>query len=246
MRRLRESPVPATRARPLRDSEQPRPPIHIGGAGPKYTMPLVARYADVWNVPTYALRDWPALTGVLEKQCARVERNPGLIRRSHQAVLAVAVHERDLPDLRERVRRRGVRRRRRLHRDARHAGGPTGRTPDRASPRSCSWSGRNKPQRRWSSSPPRSCPGCERETRADSAGPSPLPRRSRASETGVLPAPTCWPSRLAALDGGEYQRGAAKIGIPPADRPLRSEPRLREGDVVGDISTMISRLYVPA
>jgi hypothetical protein len=54
-------------------------------------MPLVARYADVWNVPTYALRDWPALTGVLEKQCARVERNPGLIRRSHQAVLAVAV-----------------------------------------------------------------------------------------------------------------------------------------------------------
>ncbi|NQE66699.1 LLM class flavin-dependent oxidoreductase [Nocardia gamkensis] len=91
------------RPRPV---QQPRPPIHIGGAGPKYTMPLVARYADVWNVPTYGLRDWPALTGVLEKECARIDRDPGLIRRSHQAVLAVAAHERELPELRARVGRR--------------------------------------------------------------------------------------------------------------------------------------------
>ena len=37
----------------------PRPvagriPIHIGGAGPKLTMPLVARHADWWNCPSYA------------------------------------------------------------------------------------------------------------------------------------------------------------------------------------------------
>jgi alkanesulfonate monooxygenase SsuD/methylene tetrahydromethanopterin reductase-like flavin-dependent oxidoreductase (luciferase family) len=29
--------------------QQPRPPIWIGGNGPKRTLPLVARYADVWH-----------------------------------------------------------------------------------------------------------------------------------------------------------------------------------------------------
>ncbi len=29
--------------------QQPRPPIWIGGMGPKRTLPLVARYADVWH-----------------------------------------------------------------------------------------------------------------------------------------------------------------------------------------------------
>src|SRR3954470_3918399 len=29
--------------------QQPRPPIWIGGAGPRRTLPLVARYADVWH-----------------------------------------------------------------------------------------------------------------------------------------------------------------------------------------------------
>lgn len=44
--------------------QQPRPPIVVGGSGEKYTLPLVARYADVWNVPTYALGEmgtsWPS------------------------------------------------------------------------------------------------------------------------------------------------------------------------------------------
>jgi alkanesulfonate monooxygenase SsuD/methylene tetrahydromethanopterin reductase-like flavin-dependent oxidoreductase (luciferase family) len=29
--------------------QRPHPPIWIGGAGPKRTLPLVARYADVWH-----------------------------------------------------------------------------------------------------------------------------------------------------------------------------------------------------
>ena len=29
--------------------QDPRPPIWIGGTGPKRTLPLVARYADVWH-----------------------------------------------------------------------------------------------------------------------------------------------------------------------------------------------------
>jgi alkanesulfonate monooxygenase SsuD/methylene tetrahydromethanopterin reductase-like flavin-dependent oxidoreductase (luciferase family) len=34
---------------------QTRVPVHIGGGGPKLTMPLVAQYADWWNCPGYAL-----------------------------------------------------------------------------------------------------------------------------------------------------------------------------------------------
>jgi len=33
---------------------QPRIPVHIGGAGPKLTMPLVRELADWWNCPSYA------------------------------------------------------------------------------------------------------------------------------------------------------------------------------------------------
>jgi probable F420-dependent oxidoreductase len=32
-----------------RPAQQPRPPIWIGGSGPRRTLPLVARYADVWH-----------------------------------------------------------------------------------------------------------------------------------------------------------------------------------------------------
>ncbi len=34
------------RPRPV---QQPHPPIWIGGSGPRRTLPLVARYADVWH-----------------------------------------------------------------------------------------------------------------------------------------------------------------------------------------------------
>jgi alkanesulfonate monooxygenase SsuD/methylene tetrahydromethanopterin reductase-like flavin-dependent oxidoreductase (luciferase family) len=34
---------------------QPDVPIHIGGGGPRLTMPLVERFADWWNCPGYAL-----------------------------------------------------------------------------------------------------------------------------------------------------------------------------------------------
>lgn len=40
------------RPRPV---QRPRPPVHIGGAGPRLTMPLVAEHADWWNCPSYAI-----------------------------------------------------------------------------------------------------------------------------------------------------------------------------------------------
>jgi alkanesulfonate monooxygenase SsuD/methylene tetrahydromethanopterin reductase-like flavin-dependent oxidoreductase (luciferase family) len=51
-----------------RPVQQPRPPIYVGGVGEKRTLPLVAKYADVWNVPTYGLADIKAKGAVLEAE----------------------------------------------------------------------------------------------------------------------------------------------------------------------------------
>jgi alkanesulfonate monooxygenase SsuD/methylene tetrahydromethanopterin reductase-like flavin-dependent oxidoreductase (luciferase family) len=74
--------------------QQPRPPIHIGGAGRTMTLPLVARFADVWNVPTYALGELDELTAILDAECERIGRDPAEIERSIEAVLATATPER--------------------------------------------------------------------------------------------------------------------------------------------------------
>ena len=38
-----------------RPTQTPRPPVHIGGAGPQLTMPIVRDHADWWNCPSYAI-----------------------------------------------------------------------------------------------------------------------------------------------------------------------------------------------
>jgi F420-dependent oxidoreductase-like protein len=88
-----------------RPVQQPRPPLHIGGAGPKRTLPLVARYADVWNVPTYALDRVGELSRALDEECERIGRDPATIRRSVEAVMVVAPPDR-LDDAMARARRR--------------------------------------------------------------------------------------------------------------------------------------------
>ncbi|MGH9024747.1 MAG: LLM class flavin-dependent oxidoreductase, partial [Acidimicrobiia bacterium] len=78
--------------------QQPRPPIHVGGAGERFTLPLVARYADVWNCPTYALADLGAKRAVLERECAAVGRDPADIRISLEAVLVLGANGADVAD----------------------------------------------------------------------------------------------------------------------------------------------------
>jgi alkanesulfonate monooxygenase SsuD/methylene tetrahydromethanopterin reductase-like flavin-dependent oxidoreductase (luciferase family) len=80
--------------RPL---QHPHPPIHVGGAGERYTLPLVARYADVWNCPTYGLAELPRKLDVLRAACARVGRAPATLRVTEEAVLAL-VARRDQVD----------------------------------------------------------------------------------------------------------------------------------------------------
>jgi alkanesulfonate monooxygenase SsuD/methylene tetrahydromethanopterin reductase-like flavin-dependent oxidoreductase (luciferase family) len=67
----------------------PHPPIHVGGAGPKRTLPVVARHADVWNCPTYALAVLEERRTQLQGECARIGRDPATLRTTEEAVLAL-------------------------------------------------------------------------------------------------------------------------------------------------------------
>jgi alkanesulfonate monooxygenase SsuD/methylene tetrahydromethanopterin reductase-like flavin-dependent oxidoreductase (luciferase family) len=86
--------------------QQPRPPIYVGGVGEKRTLPLVARYADVWNVPTYALGEIGPKIAVLEAECARIGRDRATIRRSLEAVMVLAPDDAALAEARAKAERR--------------------------------------------------------------------------------------------------------------------------------------------
>lgn len=86
--------------------QQPRPPLHIGGVNERHTVPLVARFADVWNVPTYGLDDWERVATALDRACEAIGRDPTSIDWSHQAVLVVARNDHALNDAREHAARR--------------------------------------------------------------------------------------------------------------------------------------------
>jgi alkanesulfonate monooxygenase SsuD/methylene tetrahydromethanopterin reductase-like flavin-dependent oxidoreductase (luciferase family) len=70
--------------------QSPRPPIHVGGVGLRRTLPLVARYADVWSIPTYGLSGWEESGRLLDAECEAIGRAPSSLRRSQEAVLVVA------------------------------------------------------------------------------------------------------------------------------------------------------------
>jgi alkanesulfonate monooxygenase SsuD/methylene tetrahydromethanopterin reductase-like flavin-dependent oxidoreductase (luciferase family) len=61
--------------------QQPHPPIWVGGSGPKRTLPLVARYADVWHswgTPN-SLRE---TNNRLDELAAAAGRDPSSIQRA--------------------------------------------------------------------------------------------------------------------------------------------------------------------
>lgn len=86
--------------------QRPRPPIVVGGVGEKYTLPLVARYADVWNVPTYALGELRHKVSVLRSICADVGRDPSTIVLSVEAVMALAPDDASVPQVRRLAEKR--------------------------------------------------------------------------------------------------------------------------------------------
>lgn len=87
-------------------AQKPRPPIVVGGVGEKFTLPLVARYADVWNVPTYALGDIEHKISVLRSICEDIGRDPDTIVLSIEAVMALAPDDAALPNIRSLAEKR--------------------------------------------------------------------------------------------------------------------------------------------
>jgi alkanesulfonate monooxygenase SsuD/methylene tetrahydromethanopterin reductase-like flavin-dependent oxidoreductase (luciferase family) len=78
---------------------RPRPvagsiPIHIGGAGPKLTMPLVARHADWWNCPSYAADRVAELRPLAGSARVSMQRVVGLAPSSAARPEVVALTER--------------------------------------------------------------------------------------------------------------------------------------------------------
>jgi len=86
--------------------QRPRPPIVVGGVGERYTLPLVARYADVWNIPTYALGELEHKISVLRSLCDEIGRDPSTIVLSIEAVMALAANDATLPAVRQLAEKR--------------------------------------------------------------------------------------------------------------------------------------------
>ena len=59
-----------------------RPPILIGGSGPKRTLRVVAEYAHEWNATRLKPDEYATRVEALERHCAEVGRDPAEIRRS--------------------------------------------------------------------------------------------------------------------------------------------------------------------
>jgi F420-dependent oxidoreductase-like protein len=64
--------------------QRPHPPIWIGGSGERKTLRVIAEHADVWNAAGGDAAEVARLSGVLDRHCADVGRDPAEIRRSVQ------------------------------------------------------------------------------------------------------------------------------------------------------------------
>ncbi|KAB1160130.1 LLM class F420-dependent oxidoreductase [Micromonospora sp. DT46] len=67
--------------------QDPRPPILLGGMGPKRTPRLAARYADEFNLPFASVEDSAAQFDRVRAACAETGRDPGELRWSNALVL---------------------------------------------------------------------------------------------------------------------------------------------------------------
>lgn len=71
----------------------PIPPIMIGGGGEKYTLRVVAKYADWWNIPNVSPNTYIHKLRVLEKHCKDVGRNFRDIVKTLANIVAIAESE---------------------------------------------------------------------------------------------------------------------------------------------------------
>jgi F420-dependent oxidoreductase-like protein len=74
----------------LRPERAGGPPILIGGTGEKRTLPLVARYADIWNALVVSPDEFRTLSGRLDELLQAEGRPPSAVRRTLMTNLTFA------------------------------------------------------------------------------------------------------------------------------------------------------------
>jgi F420-dependent oxidoreductase-like protein len=86
----------------------PRPqcstPIMVGGHGPKRTMPLVARYADIWNCKPATVEIFKERSELLDELLEKEGRQPGEVKRSIMLTAICWRNDKELERLAESVR----------------------------------------------------------------------------------------------------------------------------------------------
>lgn len=74
-------------------TQKPRPPVIVGGGGPKRTPALAARFADEYNTPFLSPTDAALQYSRVDEACGRIDRDPASIR--HTAAVIVCCGEDD-------------------------------------------------------------------------------------------------------------------------------------------------------
>jgi alkanesulfonate monooxygenase SsuD/methylene tetrahydromethanopterin reductase-like flavin-dependent oxidoreductase (luciferase family) len=105
-------PVAAERARRLTETiahircevAERRVPLLIGGSGARLTLPLVARFADEWNVTTGSAVEFRRMSEQIDALCREIGRDPCEIRRSAATGVLVGRDTRDLVQRATRMR----------------------------------------------------------------------------------------------------------------------------------------------
>lgn len=80
------------------------PPILIGGNGPQYTLPLVAKYADIWNGVFISPEDYAERNEMLDELLSGEDRLPDAVRRT---VMVSLIYGKDDAELKQRLEQRG-------------------------------------------------------------------------------------------------------------------------------------------
>lgn len=83
--------------------QKPHPPIMIGGVGEKKILPLVAKYAQMWNIPSLPADQIAAKNKILEQACKKIGRNCAEIERSYLTPLYIKGDSAEVQTLLERV-----------------------------------------------------------------------------------------------------------------------------------------------
>jgi F420-dependent oxidoreductase-like protein len=70
-------------------AQQPRPPIIIGGGGPKRTPRLAAQFADEFNLPFSPVVTFREASNRVRAACEKIDRDPGTMRYTAAQVVCV-------------------------------------------------------------------------------------------------------------------------------------------------------------